>query len=383
MNLFKYIPILILLFMTSCTNGDTYEEINIGCVLPFYNSANSFGIETKNALLLAVSEYNEQRQGNEPKVNLVFKNGKWSRIQKEVNEQYFDLKKNHNTDIIFLISNSGTFFLNDIFNKSDSETIVVNPLYNYTENDNLHRNIFSISPLVDETNDVISNYIKKEGLKNIEIYQIDNHTWITSSLSVKSLLAEEGIASSIETISRDYDKNSYLLDRILNSKSDAFVFFGNSNAYKLIKELRKQGFKKPIFFGNNLYRHRSKDTHKYVDLGNTMFTYFSPTDGNLKLAEDFLMKYKTKYKEDSKLQWVTMQSYDAMNIILSKLKIVNNNEVKKASFISWLRGELYAVNNYKGVSGDITITESGGAKGIKYSLYTIDSLGGLQKKALK
>ncbi|MDB4297328.1 ABC transporter substrate-binding protein [Flavobacteriaceae bacterium] len=358
-------------FMFSCSSPHSYKEINIGCILPFPNRGDSFGLEVKKALVLAVEEYNKTKLSNEPKVNLIVKNGKWSRSKKQIDDLYFDLKNNYKTDIIYLISNTGTSFLSDAFYHTNSQTILINPLYQYGGIDGLHRNIFSISPLLVDTNNDISNYIKKEKLKNVRIIQTRNDTWSQSSHSVQSLLAEEGITSTIEVLSEKIYSDSIVQTKMYKDKSDAIVFFGNYSCYKMLKELRKYDLSKPVFFGNNLIRFRGLDKDELVDLGNTKFTYFSPSDGNLSLAEDFLKKYKTKYKEDSKLQWVAMQSYDAINIILSKIKTINNGNIEIENFVPWLRGELYSLKKFKGVSGNISITESGGTTGISYSLYNI------------
>lgn len=68
-----------------------------------------------------------------------------------------------------------------------------------------------------------------------------------------------------------------------------------------------------------------------------------------------------------------MQAYDATNLVLSRVRTINQSKDVDSSFDDWLRESLLKVNYYQGICGNIAIKKEGGSKGIYFSLYKYDS----------
>jgi len=96
---------------------------------------------------------------------------------------------------------------------------------------------------------------------------------------------------------------------------DSYVFFGYKEFGFAMKEARDMGITAP-FFGSTVLLDPEFYTNSEGAINRTEYTYFTPSDGNYVLADEFLTEYEKRFGKQPTSLWPPMQAYDAMNIIL-------------------------------------------------------------------
>jgi len=155
------------------------------------------------------------------------------------------------------------------------------------------------------------------------------------------------------------------LEQAKNQNADSYVFLGYSETAKAMKQARELGILARFYAGSFLldpsFRAEAKDA-----LEGTFFVYFGSEEGNESQAKNFLKSFKQSYRRLPVIQWTTMQAYDAANILIASIKTAYSVE---GNLEDNLREALLQVENYPGVSGNLTMQKNGSIKGIKPALY--------------
>ncbi|MDB4297345.1 ABC transporter substrate-binding protein [Flavobacteriaceae bacterium] len=355
------------------------KEVNIGAILPLSEYAVVLGEETKNTYLLVIDEYNSTKKDNEPKINLVVEDGQWG-VKKELTLEKYNKLHDQFKCKTFLISNfSGTAFIEDEVIKDNS--IVVNPFINNEVFSKLNRNFFKIAPSTyDEHADLAESIIDKK-LKNIDIVHLKSTIWNDRASVVKTLLDEENIRhKSLKFKHKEIVNYDSIIKQWKHNNTDGIVFLGGTSMYELTKRAIAQRVKIPMFWSTNLVNERRWDTVKKVDLNNVEYTFFTELDGNYILANQFLQNYKKKYHKMPDYISVNLQAYDAISLLIDKIRTINTSKDNEISYSDWLRRRLYRTKYYQGVSGNLSISEDGSVIGIKPSVYKITEEGRIYKK---
>ncbi|MBJ7881827.1 ABC transporter substrate-binding protein [Gelidibacter salicanalis] len=356
-----------LIFFSGCESGKV-QELNIGYIGPLSVRATDLGIDPSNAMLLAVEEYNSNRLQDEPKVNLYIEDDKWD--EANAIPAYKKLRQEHDISIVFISNTDGTVLVQDEILKD--HVILINPLNNGELFRSLNKNSFNIAKSTEQTNGLVANRIIELGLKKVALFQFPNDYMTNATREVKRLLDLSEVELNIIPVKANQTTFIDHLKQLKEDDYDAYVFFGYKEFGFGMKEARDMGITAPFFASTVLL-----DPEFYLNSEGTVigseFPFFTPTDGNFTLAEEFLTKYEKRFDHSPSSVWPPMQAYDAMNLILSKVKAINNSKDKHTDFDDWLREALLEVNYYQGVCGNIAISRSGASKGIYFSLYKYGS----------
>ncbi|MDB4297449.1 ABC transporter substrate-binding protein [Flavobacteriaceae bacterium] len=370
MSLLKtLVMVFVTLVFISCENKPI-EEITIGGSFSLSNNATHLGRSSFNAMTLAVDEYNKTRQNNEPYVNFIGKDDKWE-VESLV-DNYYSLIKEHNAKVVFMNNSTGLQKLHKEFVKDD--IIAVNSLNNHKSLSELESNIFQVAKSTEEAHQLLGVRINELGFQNVVIIYCNNEFMAYGAQSIKEVLDTKNVACKIIRTGpkqQDYTKELKSIER---DKVDAIVFLSFRRIGLAMKQAREMGMNMP-FFGTT-----STPLDELYDLSNgavvgTEYIDFSPMDGNYSMAYAFLDAYGQRFKDNSKSVYLAMQSYDAINIVLSKLRNVNKEGIGKENITSWLKAELLRINNYQGVCGTISFSKEGASKGVYFSLYKIEAKG--------
>ena len=362
-----FIGIILLSFM-SCQKEKT---INIGYIGPLSTRATDLGIAPSKAMKLAVAEYNENRKNNEPKINLIIEDDKWE--EKEAIPAYERLRK-QDVKVVFISNTDGTIAISKRI-KNDG-VILVNPTNNDAILDELNHNVFRIAKSTEETHSLVAQRIINLGLKNVLIIHYPNDFMTLGAKVCSELLDEAGIKNKV--ICYEPGKIDFLEDFKAFKKEnyDSYLFFGYKEYGYAMKQARDLGIKAK-FFGSTVLLDKNFYKNSEGAIIGTEFLFFTPEDGNYFLANKFLDKYEKSFGEKPFSVWPAMQAYDAMNIVISKLRKINEKEDLK--FDDWLREQLYKTRYYEGVCGNISISYQGNSKGIYFSLFEYISEGKYSK----
>lgn len=359
---------IILIVFNRCQSK--VETINIGYIGPLTTRATDLGVAPSKAILLAVEEYNKNRLSNEPKINLFVENDEWDREKGLL--AYEKLKKNHQIKVLFISNTDGTIAISE--RAKQDKIIIVNPCNNDNILNKLNNNVFKIAKSTEEAHSLIANRIIDLNLKKVIIIQYPNSFMYIGAKTCKEILNRNNIETKIVTFNKDKINFTKELKEYKTEGYDAYVFFGYKEYGFAMKQARELEVKAK-FFGSTVLLQEDFYKNSNGAINGTEFIFFTPENGNYTKAQDFLNKYELKFKEKPFSIWPPMQAYDAVNLVLSKLKGYNSNIKNNFSFDSWLRNELINVHYFEGICGNISINENGSSNGIYFSLYEYTSKG--------
>lgn len=376
MNIKVRLIVFLLSFISviaSCNKAEI-EEVNIGFIAPMSGDATDLGIAPSKAMQLAIDNYNAERTEGQPKINLFVEDGKWD---KEIAvKAYEKLRKEHNIDIIFISNTDGTIKLQEKI--MEDGVIAINPVNNDKLLASLNDNTFTVAKSTEEAHRTLGIRMIELGLKNVAILHFPNQFMTLAANSVKEILNENGSEISLIQIERNQTDFTEILKKAQQNQADAYVFLGYKDLGFAMKQAREMGIKAPFFGSPTLLDAEFFSNSNGAIIG-TEFTFFTPLDGNYILANEFLENYEERYNEVPFSVWAPMQAYDAMNIVINELKMLNENSIEKEELGNWLRDRLFQVKYYQGICGNISILEDGSSRGIYFSLYKIAPNGELKK----
>lgn len=364
---------IVLVSILGC-NNTSVEEVNVGYIGPLSQRATDLGIGPSNALRLAVNEYNVSRGPDAPKVNLFVADDQWN--QENALPAYLKLREEHNVDIVYVSNTDGTIALQEAILRD--QVVLINPLNNDALLSSLNHNTFKIAKSTEEANELIAVRIIELGLKKVLIIHYPNDFMTRATTSCKRLLDQVAIENKIIAVDKNTVDFRLELKAAMRAGFDAYVFFGYKEFGFAMKQARDMDIEAP-FFGSTVLLDPEYFTNSEGAIIGTECTFFTPVDGNYVLATEFLNRYEDQYGHPPVSVWPAMQAYDAMNMVLEEIKTIENIKNKGEQFDDWLRKRLIKTTYYKGVCGNISISENGASKGIYFSLYRYTSKGKLSK----
>lgn len=373
-QIFSLIFLALLVGVIGCSDSGNTNEINIGFIGPLSERATDLGVGPSKAMQLAIDQYNQSREKGEPKINLFIEDDQWEK--ERALPAYDKLRHDHKIDVLFVSNTGGTVAVQD--NVLKDGVILINPLNNDEMLASMNKNTFEIAKSTEEANGVVGVRIIELGLKKVVIYHFPNDFMTRAAFSIKELLDERGIENTVEVVDKDQVDFTESLARFKEIGVEGYVFCGYKNFGFAMKQARDMGIEAPFFGSTTLLDPEFFDNSEGT-IVNTECTFFTPADGNYVLAHQFLEDYELKYGEKPFSIWPPMQAYDAMNIVLDKLRHVNEKKPQQVKLEDWLRAELHSVRYYQGVCGNLSITEDGSSRGIYFSLYNVAGRGELVK----
>ncbi len=370
------LTILLLSLITllgSCSNNEV-KEINIGFIGPLTTRAIDLGIAPSKAMLLAVEEYNITKTASQPTINLFIEDDRWE--QNAALPAYNKLRKEHNIDVVFISNTDGTIEIQEKI--MEDGVIAVNPINNDKLLASLNKNTFQIAKSTEEAHRSLGIRIIELGLKKVLILHFPNDFMTIAANSVEKILTERAVESKLIRVEKDQTDFTEILKNAQKENTDAYVFLGYKDFGFAMKQARDFGIEAPFFGSTTLLDPNFLINSEGAIVG-TECTFFTPIDGNYILGYEFLKSYKKRYGEEPFSIWPPMQAYDAINIVINELKMVNEDKKTDEHLGDWLRNRLFNVRYYQGVCGNISIKEDGSSRGIYFSLYKVESNGDLQK----
>ncbi|WP_072348680.1 ABC transporter substrate-binding protein [Flavobacteriaceae bacterium A100] len=373
MNLTKSIPtalvtcLCLLLSLSSC-GPKQVEEINIGYIGPLSVRAVDLGVDPSNAMQLAIDQYNANRADGEPKINLFIEDDQWN--PKNAIPVYNKLREEHNVEIVFVSNTNSNIRLQEKI--LEDGVILVNPLNNGKQLNVLNKNTFQVAKDTEQANGLIAIRIIELGLKKVALFQFPNVYMTRASEEVERLLDNANI--EIHVVPTEVGQTTFKkqLEQLKSEEHDAYVFFGYKEFGFAMKEARDMGITAPFFGSTVLLDPEFYNNSEGAIIG-TEYPFFTPADGNRILVNEFLADFEKQFNKKPVSVWPTMQAYDATNLVLSRVRTINQSKDVDSPFDDWLRESLLKVNYYQGICGNIAIKKEGGSKGIYFSLYKYDS----------
>lgn len=370
----RIICITILSIIIFSCSEKNIDVVKIGFIAPQSERLTNLGIAPANAMNLAINIYNKTRTENEPKIELYVEDDKWN--DKLSVPLYTKLKKEKGIDLLFISNSNGTLAIQNEIARDN--TIAINPLNNDTYLRNNTKNTFFIAKSTEQANLEIANRIDELNLERIVIFHPPYNFYGVAASTVKKELETKGKeVQIIETTVGQKDYRDYL--KLLKEEAcQAYCFFGYPEYGFAMKQARDMGIEEPFFGCTEI---QDEDFFKYSEsqIIGTEFSHFTRIDGNEALANVFFENYKNEYSKEPNSEWPPMQAYDAMNVVISVLRQINEEKVTKADFSSWFKSKMSEVQNYPGVCGNLSMEKNNSVSGIDFTMYKLVEKGKIER----
>lgn len=351
---------LLALVFNACNCSVT--ELNIGYIGPLSERAVDLGIGPNNAMLLAVEEFNSVN--DKIKVNYSFRDDKWE--ANNTLKAYNSLKSELNLNLLVVSNTDGVIAVNEECLKDN--VTVINPLNSDSLLSALPNHVFKIAKKTEEAHEIIGVRMVDLKYKKVAIFHYPNDFMSRATNTVSHLLDKYQVQSLVFSTDKNQTDYTEELLKCQAEKVDAIAFFGYKEYGFAMHQAREMNLNVPFYGSTVLFDPVYYDNSKGA-LKGTVFTYFTPKDGNYVKAIKFLKSYHDRFGEEPPSIWPAMQAYDAMNIYLRAAKKVLETNASHNDINKLIRQELASLEYYQGVCGNLKMGENNAIQGIYFSLY--------------
>lgn len=353
-----------LFLLKSNSHKPTSKTATVGWIGSLSGSTSALGIDTLNAIKLALKEYQANKNANDPDIQLISEDDNYNVDTAQM--KYRNILS-QSPIAIFIESYSSLKKIAPFAIEDD--VLIINSIDNDKNIASINPYVFLIAKETEALAGIIANAIIDQGKKNIAViyYGTEQDFLLNLAKIIKRIL----FINNIKTTMFDYKKGMVDFRDILKSinlnEIDGYVFLGYQEIGFAMKQAREMGITAP-FYSVNLITDPILQKNAEGAVNGTYFAHFTSLDGNRVETDEFLNRYYEEYHKKPFLEWTAMQGYDAANILFSAIK---RAFYEKGSLIENVRQQLLETSNYEGVSGNITILPSGASRGIYPRLYVL------------
>lgn len=334
---------LFLLSLSSCKKQDT---LTIAIAGPMSGPEAKMGTDFRNAVTLAVEEWNQQGGVLGKKITVLIGDD-----QSDPKQAVSVANKFVTQGVVAVIghfNSSCSIPASDIYNRADIPMITpasTNP--QLTERG--YKNVFRICGRDDQQGTVGAEFIKKKlGLKRIAI--IHDRTTYGQGLAeeVKKSLEGYGQIVYYGGITKGDQDFKPVLTAVKEKRPD-IIYFGGiyPEAGLIVKQAREIGIKASFMSGDGTI------DPKFIEIAGTAaegtYLTFGQDPEKLPTAKDFLKKYRERFGDPGPY---SIYAYDATNVLLTAIKEAGSTDGKAIS------RKLHELE-FKGALGDIKFDQKG------------------------
>ncbi len=359
--------VLILLFLTACTNNDITGEvtlnedtIKIGMIYPVTGGAAAFGIPAKQGVELAVKEINEKGGINGKQIELIFQDSECDPL-KGVNAIS---KLIHVDRVKYIIGDVCSTVVVPIAPIAEENNVLLIAQGSSPDITLLGDYIFRNWPSDIAQASVMAKYIKKIGIKKIVVINVNNAygNGLGDSFikEFKELRGEILLTSKFQPDASDFRT---ILTKIKDSDAEAvYIVSQAGEVASFSKQMLELDIDLPIYGGDDLNAKNSIDSAEGTLEGAVCALPY--IDENSQSVKQFSQRFEVNFGEEPSFLLVSVISYDAVGLFAEAMDNIDYNNV------DLVKDNLYRIEKYPGVSGSTTIDENGDV--IKpYGIYRI------------
>jgi len=352
-----FVVAVLALSLVACTKQDD-TVIRIGAAGPMTGDQSKMGMDLKNAVELAVAEWNEKGGVLGKKIVLLAGDDQADPKQavsvanKFINQKAVAIVGHWNSSCSIPASK----------NYNDANIVMVTPA---TTNPYLtvqgFKKVFRVCGTDDQQGRIAAEYVIKS-LHPSKIAIIHDKTAYGQGLAdyfKKALGDKVQIVYYGGIIQHDPDYKA-VLTTIKEKKPDLYYFGGiYPEAGRLVRQAQEVGMNIPMVTGDGVF------DPTFINIAGKAadgtYVTFGKEPAGLSSAKAFLEKYKAKYGESGPY---SIYAYDAANIILSAIEKTNSTDgAKVADYIS--------KTTFRGAFGDISFDKNGDVTQAPYVVWQV------------
>jgi branched-chain amino acid transport system substrate-binding protein len=353
----KFISILFIVTLFGCTHQDE-NVIRIGAAGPMTGAQSKMGIDLKNGVELAVTEWNEKGGLLGKRIQLVPGDDQADPKQavsianKFINQKVNAVVGHWNSNCSI---NASTYYNNaNIVSISPAST---NPRLTRQG----YKTVFRVCGTDDQQGAVAAEFVLKT-LKSKRVAVLHDKTTYGQGLAdyfKKSVENKVQVVfyDGIQTGDPDYKA---VLTSMKEKKPDVYFFGGvYPEAGRLVRQAKEIGMNIPMITGDGVY------DPTFIDIANKSaegtYVTFGKDPSGLTTSKAFNEKYTAKYGAPGPY---SIYAYDAANIILTAIQQTGTTDgLKVAEYISR--------NTFKGAFGDISCDKNGDVTKAPYVVWQV------------
>jgi branched-chain amino acid transport system substrate-binding protein len=348
---------LLVLFAAGCTSQRT-DVIRIGAAGPMTGDQSKMGIDLRNAVELAITEWNGQGGLLGKHIELVAGDDQADPKQavsianKFVNERVAAVVGHWNSNCS--INASPYYHQANIVMISPAST---NPRLTQQG----FKDVFRVCGTDDQQGSVAAEFVLRT-LKPKRVAVIHDKSTYGQGLADYFKKAVEGKAQVVfydGIVQRDPDYKAVLTS--IKEKNPDVYFFGGvyPEAGRLVRQAKEVGLTAPMITGDGVYDPTFVNIAGKAAEGT--YVTFGRDPAGISSAKQFITKYKARYGEPGPY---SIYAYDATNIILSAIKATGSLDgVKLADYISR--------NSFHGAFGEISFDKNGDVTKAPYVVWQV------------
>lgn len=307
------------------TKTDKREEILIGASGPMTGDQSKMGHDMKNAIELAVSQWNAKGGVLGKKIRVMFEDD-----QHDPKQAVSVANKLVNSGVVGVIghwNSSASIPASAVYHRGN--VIMITPAStNPTLTEQGFYNVFRVCGRDDQQGAVAAEFVQKS-LKVKRIAILHDKTTYGQGLAKefrKSLKDSYEIIEFAGIVQGDKDFRG-ILTRVISNKPD-LLFFGGiyPEAGLLVRQSRELGYSGMILSGDGVI------DEKFIEIAGAAaegtYLTFSPDPENIPFAKEFLAKYHKEYGQHGPY---SIYAYDATNVLLKGLEDAGTVDAHKVS----------------------------------------------------
>lgn len=356
--------VLLIIFSVGCAKKDE-KEIKIGAILPLTGDLASYGENAKEGIILLSEEINEKGGINGRKIKVIFEDSKG-----QPDQGVAAIQKLINIDkviaIIGDVASSPTLAFAPIAN--NNKIVVVSPAASSPDITNAGPYIYRVWPSDVFEADCMADFVKKQNMKTISIFYVNNDYGIAMKREFENLLVDTNISIvSEETFDQNTNDVRAQLTRIKKVNPEyIYLISYPKDSIIILKQYKELGLKSKILSTSSF-----EDPLIIKEVGNiaegTIFTSPVSADINDPIVSAFSSAYEKRFEKKPGL--VSDYGYDSLGIILEACKL--SNEISKEGVFNGIQ----KIKDFNGATGLIDFDQNGdvikpaGIKTIKEEKY--------------
>jgi branched-chain amino acid transport system substrate-binding protein len=353
----KIISLLFIVTLFGCTHQDE-NVIRIGAAGPMTGAQSKMGIDLKNGVELAVTEWNEKGGLLGKRIQLVLGDDQADPKQavsianKFINQKVNAVVGHWNSNCSI---NASTYYNNaNIVSISPAST---NPRLTRQG----YKTVFRVCGTDDQQGAVAAEFVLKT-LKSKRVAVLHDKTTYGQGLAdyfKKSVENKVQVVFYDGILTGDPDYKA-VLTSMKEKKPDVYFFGGvYPEAGRLVRQAKEVGMNIPMITGDGVY------DPTFIDIANRSaegtYVTFGKDPSGLTTSKAFNEKYTAKYGAPGPY---SIYAYDAANIILTAIQQTGTTDgLKVAEYISR--------NTFKGAFGDISFDKNGDVTKAPYVVWQV------------
>lgn len=340
--------------------------VKLGYIGPLTGPASILGIEASQAVELAVKQVNDQGGIDGRQVELIVEDDQYDTSAAVT--AYNKLVNQDGVETIVMSTYGGVFAVAD--KAKEDGVLIVDSLDCDDDLASLPENVFCIAKETKDLADVIADYSVERGFKNIGIL----HATVDNFMPSVAQLFKERVGGNAEIQIESYTPGTtdFRTSLLKLKDKDAVVFLGYGEIGLAIKQANDLGLRQPMLSIPSVATDPAIQEASNGKIDGMYFSFYAPIEGN-NVADAFYKDYESEFGRTPIVYVATDHAYDSAKILLENV-LPNAKSKTKTGRLQEKIQAMNSVENYDGVSGNLTMSQEGRVEGILIRLFRLENL---------